>query len=143
MAVKAKPREYAVAVDRAGRLAAEGSAPIELRDDWTAEHLLLAGLARCTLASLAYHARHAGLDHVARASARGTVARREEDGRHAFVEVECRVEVELDPPPPGDEVEALLIKAERGCFVGASLTAHPKYHWSVNGSEVHIGGGAG
>ena len=30
----------------------------------------------------------------------------------------------------------LLAKAERDCFVGASLTTAPTYHWTVNGEEI-------
>lgn len=97
---------------------------------------MLAALAICSVTSLRYHVRRANLDLVATASASGTVTRREEDGRYAFVEVECRIEAELEPIPPGDELAALLVKAERGCFVGASLTAKPQYRWVVNGREV-------
>src|SRR5215510_239762 len=52
---------------------------------WTPEHLLLAGLARCTLTSLRYHCVRAGVTLTARATAHGTVTRREDDGRFAFV----------------------------------------------------------
>ena len=27
------------------------------------------------------------------------------------------------------------MKGERDCFVGASLTAKPDYHWTVNGED--------
>jgi hypothetical protein len=30
----------------------------------------------------------------------------------------------------------LLDRAERGCFVGNSLTARPAYHWTVNGEAI-------
>jgi uncharacterized OsmC-like protein len=133
---RVKRSEYAIGVDRAGRLTAEGLGVVDLEEPWTPEHLVLAGLAVCSVTSLRFHARRANLDLVATASASGTVTRREEDGRHAFVEVECRIEVELDPTPPGDELTALLAKAERGCFVGASLTAKPRYRWVVNGKEI-------
>ena len=131
-----KRSEYAVALDRAGRLTAEGRSQLALEQPWTPEHLLLAGLAICSVASLAYHARRANLDLTASATASGTVAPREEDGRYAFVEVDCHVEAELDPALPGEELTALLAKAERGCFVGASLTARPRYRWIVNGEEA-------
>jgi organic hydroperoxide reductase OsmC/OhrA len=133
--VPAKRFEYAAAVDRAGRISAEGAAPLELGDEWTPEHLVLAGLARCTLASLTFHAQRAGLDLTASASAAGAVTKREEDGRYAFVEIDCRVEVELERELPGDELRALVEKAERDCFVGASLTVHPRYHWRVDGRD--------
>lgn len=133
---KAKRLEFAAAVDRAGRISVEGGAPVELPEAWAPEHLLLAALARCSLASLAYHARRASLDLASSASAAGSVTRREEDGRYAFVEIECRIDAELDPAPTADELAAVLAKAERDCFVGASLTAKPRYRWTVNHQEV-------
>ena len=133
---EAKTFEYEVCLDRAGRPAAEGGEPLELAEEWKPEHLVLAGLARCTLASLRYHATRAGLDTVGSATARGTVTKREEDGRYAFVEIECRIEAELTPR--ATEVDDLLAKAERDCFVGASLTTHPRYSWRVNGEDVAV-----
>ena len=41
-----------------------------------------------------------------------------------------RIEAELEPPP--ESLEELLAKAERDCFIGASLTAKPSYEWVVN-----------
>jgi hypothetical protein len=70
------------------------------------------------------------------ASAEGVVARREDDGRYAFVEVECGLDVELDPALGGERLTELLDLAERDCFVGASLTAKPRYEWRVNGEVV-------
>ena len=90
MPVRAKRFEYAIAIDRAGRLTAEGEGAIDPHDVWTADHLLLAALARCTIHSLRYHAERAGVDMVASAEASGTVTKREEDGRYAFVEVDVR-----------------------------------------------------
>lgn len=98
---------------------------------WTPEHLLLAGLARCSLTSLRHHCVRAGIVLTARASARGTVTRREEDGRFAFVEISVDGEVTFDPKPDDDAVAALLAKAERDCFIGASLRLEPTYAWSV------------
>jgi organic hydroperoxide reductase OsmC/OhrA len=135
---KAKRLEYAAALDRAGRASAEGGPPLPIPEDWTAEHLVLAGLARCSLTSLRYHAHRIGADVAGSASASGVITKREEDGRYAFVEVECRLDVELEPVPPGDELEALLIKAERDCFISASLTAATRYRWRVNGREVPL-----
>ena len=95
---------------------------------WTPEHLLLAGLARCTLTSLLYHAPRGRSRHRG-ARARGTVTRRETDGRFAFVEIEVEADVSLEPAPDEDAVADLLAKAERDCFVGASLTVTPVYAW--------------
>jgi uncharacterized OsmC-like protein len=133
-ASEAKTFEYAISLDRAGRPAAEGGEPLELPEEWAAEHLLLAALARCTLRSLRYHATRAGLDAIGSASARGTITKREDDGRYAFVEIECELDVEIEPAP--DDLAELLAKAERDCFVGASLTAPPRYQWRVNGSDL-------
>ncbi len=133
--MEARHFDYAAAVDRAGRISADGGSPVPLSDEWKPEHLVLAGLARCTLASLTYHARRIGLDLSASASASGVVTKREEDERYAFVEIDCRLEVELERELPGDELRALVTKSERDCFVGASLTAKPSYRWRVNGSD--------
>ena len=106
-----------------------------LGERWTAEHLLLAGLVRCSLTSLAYHARRRQIAVVASGGdARGKITKRDSDGRYAFVEIDVRLEVSLDPPC--DDVEELLAKAERDCFVGASLTVTPRYSWIVDGEEV-------
>ena len=90
---------------------------------------MLAGLVRCSLTSLGYHARRAGIEVAGSGDASGTVTKRDDDGRYAFVEIACRFDVELTPPP--DDLAALLGKAERDCFVGASLTAKPTYVWNV------------
>ncbi len=135
MAVKAKEFRYAIGLDRAGRVTADGHSPLELDPAWTPEHLLLAALVRCTLQSLRFHAGHEGVDFVATGSASGMVTKRPEDGRYAFVEVDVELDLELEPEPPGEELPALLKKAERDCFVGASLNPTPRYHWRVNGSN--------
>jgi hypothetical protein len=64
------------------------------------------------------------------------VTRRDEDGRYAFVEIECGLDVELDPAPEPGALRDLLDQAEWGCFIGASLTAKPRYEWRVNGQLV-------
>lgn len=134
----AEPRrfEYAAAVDRAGRISSEGGSPVALPDGWSPEALLLAGLARCTLKSLAYHARREGRDVTAGAAASGVVTKRESDGRYAFVEIRCEIETEVDPAPPGEELAALIAKAERDCFISASLSLETHFRWRVNGEEL-------
>ena len=96
--------------------------------------LLLAGLVRCTLTSLRYHAKRAGVSLESAGEAEGVVSRRESDGRYAFTEIAVAIEVTVEPVPT--DVRELLANAERDCFVGASLTTHPVTLWTVNGEEV-------
>jgi len=136
IAAKAKEFRYAIGVDRAGRATADGHSPLDLDAAWTPEHLLLAGLVRCTLQSLRFHAEPLEIDFVANGSARAMVTRRPDDGRYGFVEIDVKLDLELDPAPPGEELAALLAKAERDCFIGASLKPSPRYRWSVNGTAL-------
>jgi organic hydroperoxide reductase OsmC/OhrA len=126
--------EFSASIDRQGRLCAEGTEPLDLPEAWTPEHLLLGGLCRCVLASLRHHAERAELALAGAAGASGLVTKREEDGRYAFVEILCGVDVELEPPPA--ELGELLDLAERDCFVSASLTVAVDYEWRVNGDVV-------
>jgi hypothetical protein len=70
------------------------------------------------------------------AHASGMVTKREEDGRFAFVEIVCGLDVDLDPLPEGDKLAELLALAERDCFIGSSLSVGPRYEWRVNGRPV-------
>ena len=130
--------EFDVAVDRAGDArSALGGSPLPREAEWWAEHLVLAGLVRCTLASMGYAARRAGLNAVmSSGAAHGIVTRREEDGLYAFVDIETTLDVQLAPDPDADGVQGLVQKAEHGCFVSNSLTAKPRHRWIVNGEEV-------
>ena len=94
---------------------------------------MLAALARCSVAALSYHARREGLWLLASARAQGAVGRRP-GGDWGFVELECAVDVRIDPKP-GD-AGSLLARAERGCFVGTSLDPRPRYSWTVNGEPA-------
>ena len=134
-----RPRvlEFAVSVDRTGDArSALGGSPLPREHEWWAEHLVLAGLLRCTLTSLDYSAQRAGVSSAGTGEAHGTVAKRADDGLYAFVAIETRLEVELEPTPGPDATRELLEKAERGCFVSNSLTATPRHRWIVNGQEV-------
>jgi organic hydroperoxide reductase OsmC/OhrA len=102
---------------------------------WSPEHLVLTGLCRCVLTSFRYHARRAGHEPVSSGKARGVVTRRDEDGRFAFVEIRLDLETSLEPSPDIDALHALIAKGERDCFIGASLTIEPDYHWTVNGED--------
>jgi uncharacterized OsmC-like protein len=138
VSTRARVFEYSVALDEAWAATSDrgGEALAPDEEHWTPEHLVLAGLARCSLTSFRYHARRAGIEPTASAGARGEVTRREEDDRFAFVEIEVEVRATLDPAPDDEAVRELVEKGERDCFVGASLTAPPRYRWIVNGTEV-------
>jgi organic hydroperoxide reductase OsmC/OhrA len=132
--VCAKRFEYTASIDTHGRISERGDV-LAPGAAWSAEGLILAGLLRCSLTSLRYHARRVGIDVMqAAGSASGAITKRASDGRYAFVEVAAALDVEL-APEPADVVE-LLAKAERDCFVGASLTVTPTYRWRVNGADV-------
>jgi organic hydroperoxide reductase OsmC/OhrA len=126
--VTARRFEYAV-VERFG------DAP-HAEPEWTPEHFILAGLARCTFKSLDFHAKRAGISVSGTATVEGLVTRREEDGRYAFVHVDCQLEIELEPEPAGERLDELLDLAERDCFVGASLNPQPHYEWRVGGKRI-------
>jgi organic hydroperoxide reductase OsmC/OhrA len=110
--------------------------PAHAEPDWTAEHLLLAALARCSLSSLEYYAKRVDVQVSGTADADGVVTRRDSDGRFAFVETRVALEVEVEPALDTEELTKLLDSAEYGCFIGASLTATPTYEWRVNGEPV-------
>ncbi len=62
-AVRPRVLEFDVSVDRAGDArSALGGNPLPREAEWWAEHLVLAGLVRCTLASMDYSARRAGIN---------------------------------------------------------------------------------
>ena len=135
MAVRPKYRSYAIALDPDGGLTAEQEARFQLDERWTPEHLVLAALAHCLVTSLAFHARRAKLGVAASVAAAGVVGPRA-DGSWGFTEIECSLDVDLDPVTPRDDLAQFLARAERGCFVGASLAPKPTYRWSVNGEAA-------
>jgi organic hydroperoxide reductase OsmC/OhrA len=128
-ATRAKVFEYAVEVDRGGRMTIPGGAQIERPEGWSADHLLLAALVRCSIDSLIHHARRAGHEASAAGSAHGTITKRDSDGRYAFVEIQVLLDVQLSPR--ADDAAELIARAERDCFIGASLTIKPDYTWSI------------
>ncbi|HEY8315657.1 MAG TPA: OsmC family protein [Gaiellaceae bacterium] len=132
MAGKAKEFRYAVDLGEGGVLRTEDGTPLGADPAWSPEHLLLAALVRCSLKSLAYHAGRARIEMSdAHGSARALFAKRENDERYAAVECEVELTVRLVPKPGDDELSELLEKAERDCFIGASLTVKPAYRWTV------------
>ena len=133
-APRAKVLDYAIGLGDDGRWLIDDGAHA-LSDAWTAEHLVLAALVRCSLTSLAYHAKRVQVAVVASSGdAVGKITKRESDERYAFVEIDVRLDVTLDPPR--DDVGELLLKAERDCFISASLTTKPRYSWTVNGAPA-------
>jgi len=132
MARKSKEFRHAVDLRDGGSLRTEDGTALEVEPAWSPEHLLLAALIRCSLKSLAYHAQHRGImvEH-AHGSARSLITKRESDDRYAVVELEVELDVRLSPQPGEQELADLLAKAERDCFVGASLTAKPTYRWTT------------
>jgi organic hydroperoxide reductase OsmC/OhrA len=129
VAVRAKVFDYVVEIDRAGRMTIPGGAQIAAAQGWTADHLLLVALVRCSIDSLVFHARRAGHDVSATGEGHGTVTKRD-DGRYAFVEIGVRVDAQLTPR--AESLGDLLEKAERDCFVGATLNVEPGYEWHVS-----------
>jgi uncharacterized OsmC-like protein len=135
--VRARVFEYRVSTDPDWTVHSDrGGSTIARDDGWTPEHLVLAGLTRCTLTSLEYHAKRAGVAVTATADAHGSVTRRDEDGRFAFVEISVAFDVSLEPRLEDDALRTLIESAERDCFVGASLTVTPAYTWTVDGEEL-------
>ena len=135
MQERARVFDYGITLDRDGAARSDkGGSPLPREEGWSPEHLLLAALARCLLTSLAYHAQRGGLTAEGGAAARGRITRREGDGRYAFVEIDTELDVTLDPQPA--DVRELIARAERDCFVSASLNLTPSYAWTVNGVEV-------
>jgi organic hydroperoxide reductase OsmC/OhrA len=134
MKVRAKHFDYWISLDD-GELSAEGH-PVAVESDLSAEHLLLAALARCSISSLEHFARQKNLEVRASAYAAGTVTRRAEEDRYGFVSLECKLDVHIDPEPAEAELRPLLESAEWGCFIGASLQPAPRYSWRVNGRDL-------
>jgi organic hydroperoxide reductase OsmC/OhrA len=126
----AKVLEYAVELDAAGRMTIPGGGQFVPPEGWSADHLLLAALVRCSIDSLAYHARRAGYEVSAAGEAQGKITKSGEDGRYRFVEIDVRIDAQLTPRT--NEVDDLTAKAERDCFIGASLTLKPEYTWHVS-----------
>jgi organic hydroperoxide reductase OsmC/OhrA len=99
-------------------------------EGWTADHLLLAALVRCSLDSFGYHARRAGHTVAASGSANGTITKSGSDERYRFVSIAVRIDARLEPRSA--DTDSLIAKAERDCFVGASLALKPEYEWHVS-----------
>lgn len=133
MPVVSKELRYSVSLSPDGRFQSEDGTDLDVGDSWTAEHLMLAALVRCAIESLRYSARKAGTTVVkASGSGRALVRKRDSDGRYAVVRSEVTLDVALDPKPERPVLSDVLSWAERGCFIGSSLTAKPVYRWNVS-----------
>ena len=130
MAHTAKVLEYAVELDNAGRMTIPGGGQFVPPEGWSADHLLLAALVRCSIDSFIYHARRAGHEVSASGEAQGSITKSGDDGRYRFVQIDVRIDAQLTPR--ASEVDDLIAKAERDCFVGASLILKPEYTWHVS-----------
>jgi uncharacterized OsmC-like protein len=133
MSSEAKSFEYRVTLDETWDARSDrGGGVLAGADEasWTPEHLVLTGLARCSLTSLRHHCVREGIVLTSTAAAHGTVTRRE-DGLFGFVELSVEADVGFEPKPDEATVAELLGKAERDCFVGTSLTPKPTYAWRV------------
>ena len=137
MAPRPRVLHFDVTIDRSGDAhSALGGSPLPREVEWWAEHLVLAGLVRCTLASMDSSARRVGVNAKGVGSAHGVVTKRDSDDLYAFVEIETTLEVDLAPTLEPEALRDLVAKAEYGCFVSNSLIAKPKHRWIVNGQEV-------
>src|SRR3954447_22027452 len=126
---RARTFEFAAAHDGGVRVTAMDQS-VDLPEAWSPEDLVLAAVVDCSLTSLRYHAKREGIEVEGCGRARGTVTKRDDDSRFAFVDVEVHIDATFTPPPA--DQAALLAKAERDCFVGASLTAKPRYVWIIS-----------
>jgi len=61
------------------------------------------------------------------------VAHRDTDGRHAMSAPEVAIDVTIAPDPSPEDLGRLLARAERDCFIAASLAAAAHHRWTVNG----------
>jgi organic hydroperoxide reductase OsmC/OhrA len=139
MPVRAREFRFTVDLSAAGELREASGTVLDVPVEWSPEHLLLAALVRCSVTSLRYHADRAGFAvGDASGSCGALVTKREDDERYAVVEADVELAVELEPEPGSAELSDLLAKAERDCFIGASLTAKPRYGWTVNGRTIAV-----
>ena len=130
MAVRPRVFEYDVELDRGGRLTIPGGGQLVSPEGWSADHLLLAALIRCSIDSFAHHARRAGHTVTASGSAHGSITKSGDDGRYRFVEIDVTIDAQLEPRT--DDASTLIERGERDCFVGASLQVKPRYEWHVS-----------
>jgi organic hydroperoxide reductase OsmC/OhrA len=140
-----KTFQYTVSLDRArgreGRVSAgerpsihtapPGEFPAGDESRWSPEHLYLGSLETCTMLSFLAHAEHNGVPvRGYTAEIEGTVMRRAEDGRYAFVLIRHKPRVVV-PAGQRDAARAIVGKAERDCFISASTNAEIQVDWEI------------
>jgi len=140
--------QYEVGVEwdgrRASSLSADGRPPILSGppadfpmgepERWSPEHMFLGSLASCTMISFLAHAEHKGVDVISYSSEiGGSVMRRIEDGRYAFVHVHQRPRIVVGPGQ-AHQARELIGKAERDCFISASTSAEIQNDWDISES---------
>ncbi len=78
------------------------------------------------------HAEHKGVEVIDYSSEiGGTVMRRVEDGRYAFVHVHQRPTVVV-AAGQAEQARELIGKAERDCFISASTSAEVQNDWDIS-----------
>jgi len=98
---------------------------------WSPEHLFLAAVQSCTMLSFLSQAEHHDLEVLGyECEIEGTITRRAEDGRYAFVQVRQVPRVTV-AGGKGAAARSLTGKAERDCFVSASTTAETIVDWDI------------
>ena len=145
MPTQTKTFQYTVSLDRArgreGRVSAgerpsihtapPGDFPAGDDTRWSPEHLYLGSLQTCTMLSFLAHAEHNGVPvRGYTAQIEGTVMRRAEDGRYAFVLIRHKPRVVV-PVGQRDAARAIVGKAERDCFISASTNAEIQVDWDI------------
>jgi organic hydroperoxide reductase OsmC/OhrA len=106
--------------------------PMGEAERWSPEHLLLGSLASCTMISFLAHAEHKGVEVLEYSSEiGGTVMRRIEDSRYAFVHIHQRPRIVV-AAGQAERARELIGKAERDCFISASTTAEVQNDWEIS-----------
>ena len=110
------------------------AAPTERRRRIGSMEVLLASLIALALSAGAMSAFVAGNADVIVKAAAVSDFRPTRCASHKLKKSDGPPDVTLEPRP--QSLRELVAKAERDCFIGASLTARPRYHWTVNGEEL-------
>jgi hypothetical protein len=80
---RAKVLDFEASVGTDGRLTARGES-FRPPESWAAEHLVLAGLVRCSLTSLGYHTRREGIEVTGSGDAEAAARRRVDSATYVW-----------------------------------------------------------